>query len=157
MKNLPASDMTVGKAKGWNELSPAENTQDYKRAIFVTLRARRTTTRHWSPAWRGWCDAHRWQQTELPSLWSACVFCQEGWDASHKENRGHWWEGTEVQTRCCDCQSACSLWTCLRLWPCWIKLHATAGMRWEVAKTSLANSEAYWRTGDTPTNEKEGK
>lgn len=50
MKNLPASDASVNKAKGQNELSPAENTQNYKRAISVMLRARRTT-RHRSPAW----------------------------------------------------------------------------------------------------------
>lgn len=49
MKNLPASDTSVKKAKGQNELSPAENAQNYKRAIFIMLRAR--TTRHRSPAW----------------------------------------------------------------------------------------------------------
>lgn len=45
MKNRPASDTGVRKAKGWNELSPAENAQNYKRAIFVMLGARRTTRR----------------------------------------------------------------------------------------------------------------
>lgn len=45
MKNHPASDTGVRKAKGWNELRRAENVQNYKRAIFVMLRARRTTRR----------------------------------------------------------------------------------------------------------------
>jgi hypothetical protein len=42
MKNLPASDTSVRKVKGWKELSPAENDSD-KRAIFAMLRAKRTT------------------------------------------------------------------------------------------------------------------
>ena len=67
MKNLPASDMSVRKAKGRNELSPAENVQHNKRAISVTLRARRTTLRHRSPAWRGCCIAHRDKRRNYPA------------------------------------------------------------------------------------------
>ena len=67
MKNLPASDMSVRKAKGRNELSPAENVQHNKRAISVTLRARRTTLRHRSPAWRGCCNAHRDNRRNYPA------------------------------------------------------------------------------------------
>lgn len=77
MKNLPASDRIVRRAKGWSELSPAENSQYYKRAIFVMLRARRTTQRHRSLAPRGWCDTHVWEKAEWPKLQSASVLSGE--------------------------------------------------------------------------------
>ena len=67
MKNLRASDMSVRKAKGWNELSPAENVQHNKRAISVTLRARRTPPRHRSPARRGCCNAHGDSRRNYPT------------------------------------------------------------------------------------------
>lgn len=137
MKYLPASDASVKKAKGWNELSPAENTQNYKRAISVMLRARRTRRR--TPAWRGWRDANRWQQGELLNLQSVSMFCQEGWDAFHKGKRGHRLEGTEIQNMCCDCQSPAPSKRVQGSSPWWIKPHASDGMgvRWQ---------KYYWQT-----------
>ena len=59
--------MSVRKAKDWNELSPAENVQHNKRAISVTLRARRTTLRHRSPPWRGCGNARRDSRRNYPA------------------------------------------------------------------------------------------
>lgn len=36
MKNLLASDTSFRKAKGWGEVGPAENTQNYKRLILLS-------------------------------------------------------------------------------------------------------------------------
>lgn len=38
MKNLPASDTSVRKAKGWGEVGPAENMQNYKRLFLLSSR-----------------------------------------------------------------------------------------------------------------------
>lgn len=97
MKNLPASNISVRKAKGWLELSPAENAQNYKR-LFLLCSGQGEQQEDRSPAWRGQCDANgdsKWNYS--PS--SLHLYSVKKNEMLSIKGGGHWLKGTEVQNR----------------------------------------------------------
>ena len=129
MTNLPAwYECQEGKRLEWAE--PSRKCAAQQKGYFCYTQGKENNTKTSVSPMEGVRQCSSWQQEELPSLRSASVFCQEGWDASHKEYRGHWAEGIEVQNKYSDCQTACPFSGWARAsWPWWIKLHATDGMR----------------------------
>lgn len=74
-----------GKRPEWAE--PSRKCAAQQKGYFCYTQGKENNTKTSVSRMEGVLQCSSWQQAELPSLRSASVFCQEGWDAFHKEYR----------------------------------------------------------------------